>query len=122
MRKRVRKLQGFVSFLLAVLLAASCFSISATAAEIINSDISAPTESNYYVSDTAGWGKMNIYAWDADGTPLCGEWPGIALYDKSEDEYGYDMYLYSIPEGAYGMIFSDSFDGNQTVEITDLSV
>lgn len=121
MSKQAKKLRSMVSVLLAAFMAASCFSVSAAAAEKTNPDVSAVACANY-ISDTAGWGKMNIYAWDADGTPLCGEWPGIALYDKTEDEYGYDMYLYSIPEGAYGIILSDSFDGNQTVEITDLSV
>lgn len=111
MSKQAKKLRSMVSVLLAAFMAASCFSVSAAAAEKTNSDVSAVTCANY-ISDTAGWGKMNIYAWDADGDSLCGEWPGIALYDKTEDEYGYDMYLYSIPEGAYGIIFSDSFDGN----------
>ncbi|MEE0856107.1 MAG: starch-binding protein, partial [Ruminococcus sp.] len=101
MSKQAKKLRSMVSVLLAAFMAASCFSVSAAAAEKTNSDVSAVACANY-ISDTAGWGKMNIYAWDADGDSLCGEWPGIALYDKTEDEYGYDMYLYSIPEGAYG--------------------
>lgn len=65
------------------------------------------------------WSTVNFYAWNSNGEPLCGDWPGTALTNPSQNELYQDLYTVVIPEGAVGIIFNG--DGAQTVDITDFN-
>ena len=64
----------------------------------------------------AGWGSVNLYVWDANETPILGEWPGKAITKNG------DYYTYTITETdtrPLNVIFNDGT--NQTADITGVS-
>ena len=64
----------------------------------------------------AGWGSVNLYVWDANETPILGEWPGKAITKNG------DYYTYTITETdtrPLNIIFNDGT--NQTADITGVS-
>ena len=64
----------------------------------------------------AGWGSVNLYAWDANETAVLGEWPGKAITKNG------DYYTYTITETdarPLNIIFNDGT--NQTADITSVS-
>ncbi len=69
------------------------------------------------LTDNLGWGSANVYAWDKDGTPLLGEWPGTGAETVTND-YGETLFVLPIPDGAVGLIFNNG-NGAQTEDITD---
>lgn len=66
-----------------------------------------------YVTNNAGWDDLYIYAWDVNGTALCGNWPGT----KATLYSGSSCYTYDIPNNANGIIFNNG-SGKQTGNIT----
>lgn len=67
-----------------------------------------------------------VYAWDSNGEPLLGPWPGSQL-NYSEDFLGDgdagEYWRINVPAGAVGIVLSDDPNGqmNQTVDITDFT-
>ena len=64
----------------------------------------------------AGWGSVNLYAWDANETAVLGAWPGKAITKNG------DYYTYTITETdarPLNIIFNDG--SNQTADITGVS-
>lgn len=69
-----------------------------------------------------GWEKVYLYAWDADGTPLTGAWPGTELTKTITNDYAQQQHIATIPIGTTGIIFTAGADGPQTSDISDFNV
>lgn len=72
----------------------------------------------FLLTDNFGWGSAYVYAWDADGNALCGEWPGAAQAETITNGYGETQFKCTVPEGAVGVILNNG-KGAQTEDITD---
>ena len=77
-------------------------------------------EDYYSFYNSLGFEDVYIYAYDNDGVPLMGEWPGTALTDY-QTEYNMERYVLNIPEGAKGYIIHDN-KGRQTEDIEDFTL
>ena len=75
---------------------------------------------SFKLTDNFGWGAAYVYAWDADGNPINGEWPGAAQAETVTNGYGETQFICHVPEGAVGVILSNG-NGAQTEDITDFS-
>lgn len=93
-----------------------------TAPEPDPTDAPEPTTSDgpitFLLTDNFGWGSAYVYAWDANGTALCGEWPGTAQAETITNGYGETQFRCTVPEGAVGVILNNG-NGAQTEDITD---
>lgn len=69
------------------------------------------------LTDNFNWGSANVYAWDKDGNPLLGKWPGTVA-ETVINGYGETQFVLPIPDGAVGLIFNNG-NGAQTEDITD---
>ena len=67
------------------------------------------------------WDNVHVYAWDANQTNVTAAWPGDVLSDPYMNEYGEQVFTYSVPANVVGVVFNNGGDA-QTVDITDLSV
>ena len=74
----------------------------------------------FLLTDNFGWGQAYVYAWDADGNALNGEWPGASQAETITNDYGETQFKCYIPEGAVGVILNNG-NGAQTEDITDFS-
>ena len=72
-------------------------------------------------TNNMGWEKVYLYAWDADGTPFVGAWPGTELTKTITNGYGEQQFIAPLPMGTSGIIFNDG-NGRQTVDITSIDV
>ncbi len=72
------------------------------------------------LTDNFGWGSAYVYAWDADGNPINGEWPGASQAETITNDYGETQFKCYIPDGAVGVILNNGY-GAQTEDITDFS-
>ena len=76
----------------------------------------------FLLTDNFNWGAAYVYAWDANGTALCGEWPGAAQAETIINGYGETQFRCTVPEGAVGVILNNGKTGSecqQTEDITD---
>ncbi len=78
-------------------------------------------EKSFLLTDNFGWGTAYVYAWDADGNPLVGAWPGAAQAETTTNEYGQTQFVCHVPQGAVGVILNNG-NGAQTEDITDFDV
>ena len=78
------------------------------------------TTGSFLLTDNFGWGTANVYAWDANGDALCGEWPGASQAETITNDYGETQFRCYVPEGAVGVILNNGY-GAQTQDITDFS-
>ncbi len=72
----------------------------------------------FILTDNFGWGSAYVYAWDADGHALNGEWPGTQSAQTIINNYGETQFKIVVPNGAVGIIVSNG-QGSQTEDITD---
>ena len=80
-----------------------------------------PTPSgSFLLTDNFGWGSAYVYAWDADGNAINGQWPGAAQAQTITNDYGQTQFVCEVPEGAVGVILNNG-NGAQTEDITDFS-
>ena len=75
---------------------------------------------SFLLTDNFGWGSAYVYAWDADGNKINGEWPGASQAETQTNEYGQTQFVCHIPEGAVGVILNNG-SGAQTEDITDFT-
>ncbi len=75
---------------------------------------------SFLLTDNFGWGAAYVYAWDANGDPINGEWPGAAQAETVTNDYGETQFRCYVPEGAVGVILNNG-NGAQTEDITDFS-
>ncbi len=78
-----------------------------------------PEPGSFQFSDSLGWGDIHVYAWDAEGNALLGEWPGAAGVEGAPNDFGQMVYTINVPEGAAGVIVNGG--GNQTDDITNFA-
>ena len=78
------------------------------------------TQKSFLLTDNFGWGSAYVYAWDADGNALNGEWPGASQAETVTNDYGETQFKCYVPEGAKGVILNNG-NGAQTEDITDFS-
>ena len=73
---------------------------------------------SFLLTDNFNWGSAYVYAWDANGTALNGEWPGASQAETIINDYGETQFRCYVPEGAVGVILNNG-SGAQTEDITD---
>ena len=76
----------------------------------------------FLLTDNFGWGSAYVYAWDANGNSLTGEWPGASQAETVVNPYGQTQFRCTVPAGAVGIILNNGKSGNecqQTEDITD---
>uniref|UniRef100_UPI00292EE230 starch-binding protein n=1 Tax=uncultured Ruminococcus sp. TaxID=165186 RepID=UPI00292EE230 len=79
-----------------------------------------PVKSTFLLTDNFGWGSAYVYAWNAAGEAINGEWPGSAMAETTQNEYGQTQFKCNVPEDAVGVILSNG-NGAQTEDITDFT-
>lgn len=77
-----------------------------------------PRKSTIDLTDNFGWYTAYMYAWDENGSALCGEWPGTKVTNTSTNDYGERIFTITVPENAAGIIVNNGA-GAQTEDITD---
>ena len=84
-----------------------------------------PAEYKLYLENADNWEKVFVYAWDAEGVYLLGEWPGIEMTEKetvNEVEY----FVYTLSSDLNGktinVIFNNGGNGKQTADITGVEI
>lgn len=84
-----------------------------------------PAEYKLYLENADNWEKVFVYAWDAEGAQLLGEWPGTEMTEKetvNEVEY----FVYTLSSDFNGktisVIFNNGNNGKQTADITGVEI
>ncbi len=77
------------------------------------------SDGSFYFTDALGWGDIHLYAWDASGNSLTGEWPGQSGVQGEMNPYNQMVYTINVPAGAVGVIVNGG--GSQTANITDFN-
>ena len=77
------------------------------------------SDGSFYFTDALGWGDIHLYAWDASGNSLTGEWPGQSGVQGEMNPYNQMVYTINVPAGAAGVIVNGT--GGQTANITDFN-
>ena len=78
-----------------------------------------------YLENVDGWETVFVYAWDAEGTQILGEWPGVEMTDKETiDEVEYFAYTLSseLNGKTISVIFNNGNNGKQTADITGVEL
>ncbi len=78
-----------------------------------------------YLENVDGWEKVFVYAWDAENTPILGEWPGVEMTEKETiDEVEYFAYTLSseLNGKTISVIFNNGNNGKQTADITGVEL
>ena len=78
------------------------------------------SNTSFLLTDNFGWGSAYVYAWDANGDPINGAWPGAAQAETLTNDYGETQFRCYVPDGAVGVILNNG-NGAQTEDITDFS-
>ena len=96
-----------------------------------DADIDEPTQPEeptpgykLYLENVDGWDKVFVYAWDAEGAYLLGEWPGVEMTEKETvNEVEYFVYTLSseLNDKTINVIFNDG-NGKQTADITGVEL
>ena len=86
-----------------------------------------PTTPGYklYLENVDGWEKVFVYAWDAEGTQILGEWPGVEMTEKETiNEVEYFAYTLSseLNGKTISVIFNNGNNGKQTADITGVEL
>lgn len=112
-----KQTKRIVSLILAAIIAISCFSVSAAAADLPKTagddSVGALPPLNVTFTDSQHWGMAFVYAWDKNGNELLGSWPGEMMFEVDTD-----IYTYTLPDLTEGFIFN-SGTGEQTIELLD---
>ena len=77
-----------------------------------------------YLQNVDGWEKVYVYAWDAEGAYLLGEWPGVEMTEKETvNEVEYFVYTLSseLNDKTINVIFNNGSD-KQTADITGVEL
>ena len=78
-----------------------------------------------YLENVDGWDKVFVYAWDAEGTKVLGEWPGVEMTEKETiNEVEYFAYTLSseLNGKTINVIFNNGNNGKQTADITGVEL
>ena len=78
-----------------------------------------------YLENVDGWDKVFVYAWDAEGTQILGEWPGVEMTEKETID-GVEYFAYTLSSELNGktisVIFNNGNNGKQTADITGVEL
>ena len=83
-----------------------------------------PAEYKLYLENADNWEKVFVYAWDAEGVYLLGEWPGTEMTEKETvNEVEYFVYTLSseLNGQTINVIFNNGTD-KQTADITGVEI
>lgn len=78
-----------------------------------------------YLENVDGWEQVFVYAWDAEGTQILGEWPGVEMTEKETiNEVEYFAYTLSseLNGKTISVIFNNGNNGKQTADITGVEL
>ena len=78
-----------------------------------------------YLENVDGWEQVFVYAWDAEGTQILGEWPGVEMTEKETiNEVEYFAYTLSseLNGKTINVIFNNGNNGKQTADITGVEL
>ncbi len=75
---------------------------------------------SFILTDNFGWGEAYVYALDAEGNELCGEFPGNQKTESEITVFGEALFTVNIPEGAVSVTVGNG-KGERTAEITDFA-
>lgn len=78
-----------------------------------------------YLENVDGWETVFVYAWDAEGTQILGEWPGVEMTEKETiDDVEYFAYTLSseLNGKTISVIFNNGNNGKQTADITGVEL
>lgn len=78
-----------------------------------------------YLENVDGWENVFVYAWDAEGAQILGEWPGVEMTEKETiDEVEYFAYTLSseLNGKTISVIFNNGNNGKQTADITGVEL
>ena len=84
-----------------------------------------PAEYKLYLENADNWEKVCVYAWDAEGAHLLGEWPGTEMTEKETvDEVEYFVYTLSseLNGQTINVLFNNGGNGKQTADIEGVVV
>ena len=84
-----------------------------------------PAEYKLYLENADNWEKVFVYAWDAEGALLLGEWPGVEMTEKETvNEVEYFVYTLSseLNGQTINVIFNNGNNGKQTADITGVEL
>ena len=84
-----------------------------------------PAEYKLYLENADNWEKVCVYAWDAEGAQLLGEWPGTEMTEKETvNEVEYFVYTLSseLNGQTINLIFNNGNNGKQTADIEGVVV
>jgi len=76
-----------------------------------------PTVVTVYAIDSAKWGKVAAYVWDAAGVAAV-TWPGTLMEKTEETVNGFDVYAISFDSEYANIIFNNNNNGSQTDNLT----
>ena len=78
-----------------------------------------------YLENVDGWEQVFVYAWDAEGTQILGEWPGVEMTEKETINEG-EYFAYTLSSELNGKtineIFNNGNNGKQTADITGVEL
>ncbi|MBR2731446.1 MAG: hypothetical protein IKD72_05620 [Clostridia bacterium] len=74
---------------------------------------------SFLLTDNFNWGQAYVYAWDANGDALLGDYPGTQA-ETTTNDYGETQFIIRLPADAVGCIDNNN-SGMLTEEITDFS-
>ena len=84
-----------------------------------------PAEYKLYLKNADNWEQVFVYAWDAEGAHLLGDWPGTEMTEKETvDEVEYFVYTLSseLNGQTINVIFNNGNNGKQTADIEGVVV
>ena len=84
-----------------------------------------PAEYKLYLENADNWEKVCVYAWDAEGAHLLGDWPGTEMTEKETvNEVEYFVYTLSseLNGQTINVIFNNGNNGKQTADIEGVVV
>ncbi len=105
--QKSKSTQKFISIVLAVMLVLSTVVIG----------VNATSNVKVAFTNNKGWSRVYVYAWDSNDNPIMGDWPGTRITNSAQNDMGEPVFYTEIPSNTNGLVFCESADGQQTVDI-----
>ena len=88
---------------------------------VVSYDENPSVDRNVRFTKPNDWNAVYVYAWDANDQAVTDAWPGLQLTEYYMNEYDQQVYNYTVPENAVGIVFNDGASA-QTADITNFDV
>ncbi len=79
-----------------------------------NTDV---TDRTVIFSNNKNWNTVNIYYWSDDNDKMV-DWPGTAMTEYDQNEYGEKRYSFELPAGATKFIINNGTDQTSNIDFT----